>query len=121
MPTMRKFKNNREDFVFLDLAGARCVARASRRKSLHSFDLLWFSVNIRPGSPAGCRTPRRAGMGRMPSCTAVLWASRVAGRYEQGVDPVDLAASSLGAYVRPETVTALRRAIFLHPGVGHCC
>jgi uncharacterized protein (DUF1800 family) len=40
----------------------------------------------------------------------VLWASRVAARYEQGRDPVDLAASSLGAYARPATVTALRRA-----------
>jgi uncharacterized protein (DUF1800 family) len=40
----------------------------------------------------------------------VLWASRVAGRFEQGIDPVDLAASSLGHYARPETLTALRRA-----------
>jgi uncharacterized protein (DUF1800 family) len=40
----------------------------------------------------------------------VLWASRVAGRYQQGQDPADLAASSLGAYARPETITALRRA-----------
>ena len=40
----------------------------------------------------------------------VLWASRVAGRYEQGLDPVALAASCLGAYARPATLTALRRA-----------
>jgi len=40
----------------------------------------------------------------------VLWASRVAAKYEQGIDPQDLAASSLGAYARPETLTAVRRA-----------
>jgi uncharacterized protein (DUF1800 family) len=40
----------------------------------------------------------------------VLWASRVAAKYERGVDPVELAASSLGSYARPETLTALKRA-----------
>ena len=40
----------------------------------------------------------------------VLWASRVAAKYERGLDPVDLAASSLGSYAREDTVTSLRRA-----------
>jgi uncharacterized protein (DUF1800 family) len=40
----------------------------------------------------------------------VLWASLVAERVEQGVNPLDIAASSLGGYVRPDTLTALRRA-----------
>ena len=40
----------------------------------------------------------------------VLWASRVGATYESGVEPVDLAASSLGGYARPATLTALRRA-----------
>jgi uncharacterized protein (DUF1800 family) len=40
----------------------------------------------------------------------VLWASRVAERLEQCVNPLDLAASSLGSYARPDTLTALRRA-----------
>jgi uncharacterized protein (DUF1800 family) len=40
----------------------------------------------------------------------VLWASRMAAKYDSGMDPVQLASSSLGAYARPETVTALRRA-----------
>jgi uncharacterized protein (DUF1800 family) len=40
----------------------------------------------------------------------VLWASRVAAKFDSGADPAELAASSLGAYARPETVTALRRA-----------
>jgi len=40
----------------------------------------------------------------------VLWASRVAAKYDSGMDPMDLAASSLGGYARPETLTALHRA-----------
>jgi uncharacterized protein (DUF1800 family) len=34
----------------------------------------------------------------------------VADRYELGTDPIELASASLGAYARPATVTALRRA-----------
>jgi uncharacterized protein (DUF1800 family) len=40
----------------------------------------------------------------------VVWASRVAERYDQGIDPLELAVSTLGGYARPETLTALRRA-----------
>jgi uncharacterized protein (DUF1800 family) len=40
----------------------------------------------------------------------ILWASGVAERFDRGVDPLDLAASSLGGYARPETLAALRRA-----------
>jgi uncharacterized protein (DUF1800 family) len=40
----------------------------------------------------------------------VLWASRVAERFAQAQDPGELAAASLGAYLRAETLTALRRA-----------
>jgi uncharacterized protein (DUF1800 family) len=34
----------------------------------------------------------------------------VGAKYESGVEPSELAASSLGAYARPETLTALHRA-----------
>ena len=40
----------------------------------------------------------------------VLWASRMGDKFERGIEPAELAASSLGAYARPETLTALRRA-----------
>jgi uncharacterized protein (DUF1800 family) len=40
----------------------------------------------------------------------VLWASRASERYDQGVSPLDVAASTLGGYARAETLTALRRA-----------
>ena len=76
---------------------------------LRSFDLLG-QRQYTPGSPAGWPDTAKSWDGSDALMHRVLWASRVAGRYEQGIDPVDFAASSLGAYARPETVTALRRA-----------
>jgi uncharacterized protein (DUF1800 family) len=40
----------------------------------------------------------------------VLWATRVAAKYEQGLPPSEVASAALGAYARPETLTALNRA-----------
>jgi uncharacterized protein (DUF1800 family) len=76
---------------------------------VRSFDLLG-QRQYTPGSPAGWPDTAKSWDGSDALMHRVLWASRVAGRYEQGIDPVDLAASSLGAYARPETLTALRRA-----------
>jgi uncharacterized protein (DUF1800 family) len=76
---------------------------------VRSFDLLG-QCQYTPGSPAGWPDTSKSWDGSDALMHRVLWASRVAGRYEGALDPVDLAAASLGAYVRAETVTALRRA-----------
>jgi len=104
---MRKFKTP-EDFVFSTLR-AMNVSPRQPEEVLRSFDLLG-QRQYTPGSPAGWPDTAKSWDGSDALMHRVLWASRVAGRYEQGIDPVDFAASSLGAYVRPETVTALRRA-----------
>jgi uncharacterized protein (DUF1800 family) len=63
-----------------------------------------------PGSPAGWPDTAKSWDGSDALMHRVLWASRVAERYDRGVDPLDLAASTLGRYARAETLTALRRA-----------
>ena len=76
---------------------------------MRSFDLLG-QRQYTPGSPAGWPdTVEKLGRVR---CAHAPRAVGIAGgdRYESGLEPVELAASSLGAYARPETLTALRRA-----------
>jgi uncharacterized protein (DUF1800 family) len=104
---VRKFKTP-EDFVFSTL---RALDISPRRPEevVRSFDLLG-QRQYTPGSPAGWPDTSKSWDGSDALMHRVLWASRVAGRYEGSLDPVDLAAASLGAYARPETVTALRRA-----------
>jgi uncharacterized protein (DUF1800 family) len=104
---MRKFKTP-QDFVFSTLRALN-VAPRQPEEVVRSFDLLG-QRQYTPGSPAGWPDTAKSWDGSDALMHRVLWASRAAGRYEQGIDPVDLAASSLGGYVRPETVTALRRA-----------
>jgi uncharacterized protein (DUF1800 family) len=103
----RKFKTP-EDFVFSTLRSLN-VAPREPEEVLRSFDLLG-QRQYTPGSPAGWPDTAKSWDGSDALMHRVLWASRVAGRYDQGIDPVDLAASSLGAYARPDTVAALRRA-----------
>jgi uncharacterized protein (DUF1800 family) len=103
----RKFKTP-EDFVFSTLRSLN-VSPREPEEVLRSFDLLG-QRQYTPGSPAGWPDTAKSWDGSDALMHRVLWASRVAGRYEQGIDPVDLAASSLGAYARPDTVAALRRA-----------
>jgi uncharacterized protein (DUF1800 family) len=103
----RKFKTP-EDFVFSTLRALN-VSPSKPEEVLRSFDLLG-QRQYTPGSPAGWPDTSKSWDGSDALIHRVLWASRIAGRYEQGIDPVELAASSLGAYARPETVTALRRA-----------
>ena len=107
MPTCASSRRP-EDFVFSTL---RALDMSPRRPEevVRSFDLLG-QRQYTPGSPAGWPDTSKSWDGSDALMHRVLWASRVAGRYERGLDPVDLAASSLGAYARPETVTALRRA-----------
>jgi uncharacterized protein (DUF1800 family) len=104
---MRKFKTP-EDFVFSTLRALH-VSPGRPEEVLRSFDLLG-QRQYTPGSPAGWPDTAKSWDGSDALMHRVLWASRAAARFEQGIDPVDLAASSLGAYLRPETVTALRRA-----------
>jgi uncharacterized protein (DUF1800 family) len=104
---MRKFKTP-EDFVFSTLRALN-VSPRQPEEVLRSFDLLG-QRQYTPGSPAGWPDTSKGWDGSDALMHRVLWASRVAARYEQGIDPVELAASSLGAYARPDTMTALRRA-----------
>jgi len=106
-PAARKFKTP-EDFVFSTLRALN-VSPRQPEEVLRSFDLLG-QRQYTPGSPAGWPDTSKSWDGSDALMHRVLWASRVAERYEQGLDPVEVAASSLGAYARPETVTALRRA-----------
>ena len=103
----RKFKTP-EDFVFSTLRSL-IISPSRPEEIVRSFDLLG-QRQYTPGSPAGWPDTSKSWDGSDALMHRVLWASRVADRYEQGLEPVDVAASSLGAYARPETVTALRRA-----------
>ena len=104
---MRKFKTP-EDFVFSTLRALSATPQKPE-EMVRAFDLLG-QRQYTPGSPAGWPDTAKSWDGSDALLRRVLWASRVAGRYEQGQDPADLALSCLGAYARPETVTALRRA-----------
>jgi uncharacterized protein (DUF1800 family) len=104
---MRKFKTP-EDFVFSTLRALN-VSPRQPEEVVRSFELLG-QRQYTPGSPAGWPDTSKSWDGSDALMHRVLWASRVAARYEQGIDPADIAASSLGSYARPETVAALRRA-----------
>jgi uncharacterized protein (DUF1800 family) len=104
---MRKFKTP-EDFVFSTLRALN-VSPRQPEEVVRSFELLG-QRQYTPGSPAGWPDTSKSWDGSDSLMHRVLWASRVAARYEQGIDPVDIAASSLGSYARPATVAALRRA-----------
>jgi uncharacterized protein (DUF1800 family) len=106
-PEMKKFKTP-EDFVFSTLRALN-VSPFQPDEVTRTFDLLG-QRQYTPGSPAGWPDTSRSWDGSDALMHRILWASRVGARFEQGTDPVDVAASSLGGYVRPETVTALRRA-----------
>ena len=105
--TPRKFKTP-EDFVFSTLR-AFDTPPTKPEEVIRSFELLG-QRQYTPGSPAGWPDIAKAWDGSDALMHRVLWASRVAERVEQGVDPLDIAASSLGSSVRPDTLTALRRA-----------
>jgi uncharacterized protein (DUF1800 family) len=106
-PEARKFKTP-EDFVFSTLRSLN-VSPDKPEEVVRSFDLLG-QRQYTPGSPAGWPDTSKSWDGSDALMHRVLWASRVADKFERGVEPADLAASSLGGYARPETLTALRRA-----------
>ena len=114
-PRSTKFKTP-EDFVFSTLR-ALDVSPHQPEEMLRSFDLLG-QRQYTPGSPAGWPDTSKSWDGSDALMHRVLWASRMAGRYEQGQGPAELAAACLGAYVRPETLTALRRASSASQGLA---
>ena len=73
--------------------------RTSPKKSFAAFELLG-QRQYTPGSPAGWPDTAKSWDGSDALMHRVLWASRVAGRYEQGVDPADLAAVQPGQPMR---------------------
>ncbi len=103
----RKFKTP-EDFVFSTLRALN-VSPAEPLEVVRTFDLLG-QRQYTPGSPAGWPDTSKSWDGSDALMHRVLWASRVGAKYENGIEPTELAAASLGAYARPETMTALRRA-----------
>ena len=103
----RKFKTP-EDFVFSTLRALN-VSPAEPSEVIRTFDLLG-QRQYTPGSPAGWPDTSKSWDGSDALMHRVLFASRVGAKYESGVEPTQLAAASLGAYARPETLTALRRA-----------
>jgi uncharacterized protein (DUF1800 family) len=103
----RKFKTP-EDLVFSTLR-ALDITPSKPEEVVRSFHLLG-QRQYTPGSPAGWSDIAKGWDGSDALMHRVLWASRMADRYDRGLDPLDLAASALGNYARPETLTALRRA-----------
>jgi uncharacterized protein (DUF1800 family) len=103
----RKFKTP-EDFVFSTWRSLN-VSPTQPEEVVRTFELLG-QRQYTPGSPAGWPDISKSWDGSDALMHRVLWASRVGAKYESGVEPSELAASSLGAYARPETLTALRRA-----------
>jgi uncharacterized protein (DUF1800 family) len=106
-PEARKFKTP-QDFVFSSLR-AMNVSPQRPEEVVRSFELLG-QRQYTPGSPAGWPDSAKSWDGSDALMHRVLWAARFADKFDQGLDPMDLAASSLGSYARPETLTALRRA-----------
>jgi uncharacterized protein (DUF1800 family) len=106
-PDARKFKTP-QDFVFSTLRALN-VSPSQPEEVIRAFDLLG-QRQYTPGSPAGWPDTSKSWDGSDALMHRVLWASRVGAKYESGIEPTDLAAASLGAYARPETLTALRRA-----------
>jgi len=105
--TPRKFKTP-EDLVFSTLR-AFGTSPSKPEEVLRSFDFLG-QRQYTPGSPAGWPDTAQAWDGSDALMHRILWASRAAEHFDTGVDPLEVAASSLGAYARAETLTALRRA-----------
>jgi uncharacterized protein (DUF1800 family) len=103
----RKFKTP-EDFVFSTWRSLN-VSPTQPEEVVRTFALLG-QRQYTPGSPAGWPDISKSWDGSDALMHRVLWASRVGAKYESGVEPSELVASSLGAYARPETLTALSRA-----------
>jgi uncharacterized protein (DUF1800 family) len=103
----RKFKTP-EDLVFSTLR-AFGSSPGKPDEVLRSFEFLG-QRQYTPGSPAGWPDIAQAWDGSDALMHRVLWATRAAEHVDSVVDPLQVAASSLGNYARAETLTAIRRA-----------
>jgi uncharacterized protein (DUF1800 family) len=106
-PAMRKFKTP-EDFVFSTLRALEMTPQQPQ-EVIHTFDLLGQRPYT-PGSPAGWADTAKSWDGSDALIHRVLFASRVAERYQRGASPLEVASAALGNFARPETLSALRRA-----------
>jgi uncharacterized protein (DUF1800 family) len=106
-PTQRKFKTP-EDFVFSTLRALEVVPQKPE-EVIRAFDFLG-QRQYTPGSPAGWADTAGSWDGSDALMHRVLFAARIAERYEGGASPVEVASAALGGFARPETLTALRRA-----------
>jgi len=106
-PQPRKFKTP-EDFVFSTLRALE-LTPGEAQEVIRTFDLLG-QRQYSPGSPAGWADTAASWDGSDALMHRVLWASRVAARYQGGSSPQDIAAAALGERLRPETSTAIRKA-----------
>ncbi len=102
----RKFKTP-EDFVFSSLRALQ-ISPSEPQEIVRTFELLG-QRQYTPGSPAGWPDTSKDWDGSDALIHRVLWASQMAARHG-GANPVEVAASVLGTSLRPETLTALRRA-----------
>jgi uncharacterized protein (DUF1800 family) len=102
-----KFKTP-EDFVFSSLRALN-AAPEKPEEVVKSFDLLG-QRQFTPGSPAGWPDISKSWDGSDALMHRVLFATRLAARFETGMNPSDLAHATLGDYARPETLTAVQRA-----------
>jgi uncharacterized protein (DUF1800 family) len=106
-PQPRKFKTP-EDFVFSTLRALE-LTPAGPQEVIHAFDLMG-QRQYTPGSPAGWADTAASWDGSDALMHRVLWASQTAGRYPRATSPTEVAGAALGAMLRPETGTAMRRA-----------
>jgi uncharacterized protein (DUF1800 family) len=111
----RKFKTP-EDFVFSTLRSLSIVPQQPE-EVLRSFELLG-QRQFTPGSPAGWPDTSKSWDGSDALMHRVLWATRVAAKYEQGIPPAELAAACLGNYARSDTLTAVSRATSSSQGLA---
>jgi uncharacterized protein (DUF1800 family) len=106
-PRPLKFKTP-EDFVFSTLRALELTPGAPQ-EVIHAFDLMG-QRQYTPGSPAGWADTAASWDGSDALMHRVLWASQTAGRFAEGTSPTEVAGAALGGLLRPETVTAMRRA-----------
>jgi uncharacterized protein (DUF1800 family) len=97
-----------EDFVFSTLRALDLTPQAPE-EVIRPFELLG-QRQYTPGSPAGWPDTARAWDGSDALLHRVLFAARIAGRYEGKASPPEVASAALGRFARPDTMTALARA-----------
>ena len=97
-----------EDLVFSTYRALN-ASPGEPEEIIKSFELLG-QRQYTPGSPAGWPDTAKSWDGSDALMHRVLFASRIAARYERGADPVEVAASSLGGYAGEDLKAAVRRA-----------